>query len=199
MKDQRVWKKGSTDIEYQVGRNQARQWGENRRKKKLLSLVPGQVLGCYKLAWIYSSLFELSIPLAKDFSFVFVFLTEHRKKIFFIFNPDIRKFVLTFPPESQPTRQTCDRELDAMTSFQATPQANHLLVNSGVNRWSFGQFSEVTKSDPFHTRSVSRSFSSGEEVGRMVVIKMIGCMKKEHVTWLSFSKRGLHNLFVKRM
>ena len=28
---------------------------------------------------------------------------------------------------------------------------------------------------------------------------MIGCMKKEHVTWLSFSKGGLHNLFVKRM
>lgn len=61
------------------------------------------------------------------------------------------------------------------------------------------QFTEVTKSDPFHTRSVSRSCSSGEEVGRMVVINMIGYMKKEHVTWLSFSKRGLHNLFVKRM
>lgn len=83
MKDQRVWKKGSTDIEYQVGRNQARQWGENRRKKKLLSLVPGQVLGCYKLAWIYSSLFELSIPLAKEFSFVVVFPTKQRKKNLF--------------------------------------------------------------------------------------------------------------------
>ena len=148
---------------------------------------------------MYSSLFELSIPRTEDFNFVFVFPTKHRKKIFFIFNPEIRKFVLTFPPESQPTRQTCDRELDAMTSLQDTPQTNHLLVNSGVNRWSFGPFSEVTLSDPSHTRSVSRSCSSGEEVGRMAVINMIGCMKKEHVTWLSFSKRGLHNLFVKRM
>ena len=148
---------------------------------------------------MYSSWFELSIPRTEDFNFVFVFPTKHRKKIFFIFNPEIRKFVLTFPPESQPTRQTCDRELDAMTSFQDTPQANHLLVDSGVNGWSFGQFSEVTKSDPFHTWSVSRSCSSGEEVGRMAVINMIGCMKKEHVTWLSFSKRGLHNLFLKRM
>ena len=57
--------------------------GRTGGKKKLLSLVPGQVLGCYKLAWIYSSLFELSIPLAKDFSFVFVFPTKHRKNLFY--------------------------------------------------------------------------------------------------------------------
>ena len=154
------------------------------------------MLGCYKLVWIYSSLFELSIPLAKEFSFVFVFPTKHRKKIFFIFNPYIRKFVLTFPPESQPTRQTWDRELDATTSFQGTPQANNLLVNSGVSYWCFGSFSEVTLSDPFHARSVSRSCSSGVEVGRMAVINMIRCITKENFTWVSFSTGRPHNLSV---
>ena len=77
-----------------------------------------------------------------------------------------------------------------MTSLQDTIQTNHLRVNSS-SRESFGPFSEVTLSDPFHARSVSRSCSSEEEVGGMAVINMIGCMKKEHVTWLSqFLQRG---------
>ena len=45
-----------------------------------------------------------------------------------------------------------------MTSFQDTPQANHLLVNSGVNRWSFNlrKWRNQTRSTRGQSRGVAQ-------------------------------------------